>query len=259
MSRLEWLTSETERIGPHTIPRAAGLPHQGNNPSGIRRDSPAKHLAKRVLWPFRSAYHSLLVDGFVERTVGAWIRRLATDDTAFLEVGCGDMSLRRFLPPGVCYNAFDLSLSAFQLLRVLGRERRPMNIALASACAIPLDSETASMIVSTEVLEHIPDVDAAVREIHRVARPGARFICSIPNNLGHKYKSGRHPEHVNDWTFDQFQEYMAGHGFRCEERLMKGYWVPVHLPFVRAPIQLPVSSKREYENTNFFYLFQVEK
>jgi SAM-dependent methyltransferase len=36
------------------------------------------------------------------------------------------------------------------------------------------------MVVSSEVMEHIPDTPAYLGEIHRVLRPGGRFILTVP-------------------------------------------------------------------------------
>lgn len=85
------------------------------------------------------------------------------------------------------YNAFDLSLSEFHLRRVL-RKSDNVNVALASATNIPLESDLVSLIVSTECFEHIPEIDNAMDEIHRVAMPEAILICSIPNNYCYKYQ-----------------------------------------------------------------------
>jgi len=262
MSRLEWLTTRAEAVGPHRVPRAEDLPDQANHPGGVRRDTPRLRLVKSLLWPAVSLRDNLIVDGFVERTVGRWIRELAGPETDFLEIGCGDMTLRKYLPAGVCYNGFDLSLAEFHLRRVLKRSA-DVNVALASATHVPLDDSCADLLAATEVLEHIPDIDAAVGEIYRLARPGARFLCSIPNNLGRKYAvKGPHKEHVNDWTYDGFVQYMAGRGFALVRGLRKGYWIPLPGWLARrmqVSYQLPLRPAKEYDCTNFFCDFRIEK
>ncbi len=169
------------------------------------------------------------------------------------------MSLSRFLPRHRAYNALDLEFSEMHLLRVLGRKLNA-NPVVASATVIPTKDSTATLLVSTEALEHIPAIDEAVQETYRVAAPEALFLCCIPNNYGHKYAvKGPHPGHVNNWTFDGFTSYMAGHGFECIERFMKGRWIPLPLWLTKTSYQLPLTSASEYFNTNFFYVFRVKK
>ncbi len=63
----------------------------------------------------------LLVDGFIEREVGKLIKKYLRHNTVFLDIGCGDMSLVRFLPRNLWYNAIDISLSKFHPKRVLNK------------------------------------------------------------------------------------------------------------------------------------------
>ncbi len=262
MSRLDWQTSRTVAVGPYQVPCAEDLPDQANHPGGIRRDSPVVRLVKTIVWPAVSLRDYLVIDGFIERTIGRWIRELARPETDFLEIGCGNMSLRKYLPAEVCYNCFDLSLAEFHLLAVL-KSSRGVNVALASATAIPLPDNCADLLASTEVLEHIPEIDKAVEEIRRVARPGSRFVCSIPNNYCRKYAvKGANREHVNNWAYDEFIAYMGNRGYRLVRGVRKGYWIPLPgwlAKRMKASYQLPLRPTKEYDCTNFFCDFEVEK
>jgi len=216
-------------------------------------------MTKSILWPLYLVRQELLIDGFIKRTVGKWIRELLEPNTVFLEVGCGNMRLREYLPPNVCYNAFDLSLSEFHLRRI-AKKHLNSNIALASATDIPLKSESVNLIASVEVFEHIPEIDKAMTEILRVAVPRAKLVCSIPNNLCYKYQQkGPHPGHVNTWSYEGFIYFMRSHGFKCLKGLKKGYWVPLPTWLTKTSYQLPLSLKGELYCTNFFYQFAVDK
>jgi SAM-dependent methyltransferase len=48
------------------------------------------------------------------------------------------------------------------------------------AAAIPLVSSSVDTVLCTEVLEHVPDPYAVVREIARVLKPGGTLICTAP-------------------------------------------------------------------------------
>ena len=259
MNKLNWTTTKKVSVGKYSIPCSEDLQDQINHVAGIRMGFKSKLILKTILWPAFKLKTDLFVDGFIERGIGRYIKELLTDDTVFLEVGCGDMSLRRFLPKNICYNAFDLSLSEFHLRRVLGKGNN-INVALASATNIPLESNTVSLVVSTECFEHIPEIDRVMEEIHRVAMPGAKLICTIPNNYCYKYqKKGPHAEHVNNWTYDSFEEFMLSHNFKYLKGYMKGLWIPTPLWLARTSYQLPISSSNEFYNTNFFYMFTIIK
>jgi SAM-dependent methyltransferase len=50
----------------------------------------------------------------------------------------------------------------------------------AFAHDIPVESETADTVLCTEVLEHVPDPSATIRELFRVLKPGGRLILTVP-------------------------------------------------------------------------------
>jgi SAM-dependent methyltransferase len=255
--RLAWHDVEGLPVGGGILQVAHGLKDQSNHVSGLRRDATSPAPGRGIFRAAMRLHNYLLVDGFIERTVGALMRKHFRGGDVFLEVGCGDMAMERFLPDDVCYNAFDLSLSEDNVKRLFAR-RKNASIALASAKSIPLDSGSVTLLVSTECLEHIPGVDEAVREIRRVCKTGARVIISIPNNHGRKYQvKGPHPEHVNNWTFREFTDFMGGCGLKLLEGFQKGYWIPFPLSLTRVSYQLPLISRQEARNTNFFYVFEA--
>lgn len=71
----------------------------------------------------------------------------------------------------------------------------------ADACALPLHDASVDAAVSANLLEHIPDDRAALRELARVLRPGARAVIVVPAGpsaydyydrfLGHERRYGR--------------------------------------------------------------------
>jgi len=255
MSRLVWKTSRFVEIGEYRIPCSENLHDQTNQVSGIIRESKSKLLIRRISWPLTKIQYDMFVDGFIEWTIGKWIKEYVRRDSVFLEVGCGDMRLARYLPLGVAYNAFDLAFSEFNLRRAL-HGKRDLNVALASASDIPLDDDSVSIVVSTECFEEIPDINQAMREIRRICRPGAVMLCSIPNGFCLKYRTkGPHRRNFHSWSFDGFKTLAEKHGFVLSRSCMRGFWIPLPPSIVKTSYQLPITSETEHLNTNFFYVF----
>ena len=64
------------------------------------------------------------------------------------------------------------------------RHYRPHFSAWPTSCRIPIASATADVVVSTNVLEHVRDDEAALIEILRVLRPGGRAALVVPAGRG---------------------------------------------------------------------------
>jgi len=60
-------------------------------------------------------------------------------------------------------------------------------LACAEGAHLPFPDEYFASAVSNSVLEHIPDLDPVLWEMHRVLRPGARFAFCVPN---HRFTEG---------------------------------------------------------------------
>ncbi|HBG27241.1 MAG: hypothetical protein A2Y10_12495 [Planctomycetes bacterium GWF2_41_51] len=253
MKKLDWQTDKFITFENLPIPCCSDL-YAKRLPSLIRKDRGIKRAVKKCLWPILDRRNLLLCNGFIYRIIGKWIRKYCNSETVFLDIGCGNMKFKKYLPKGCVYNAFDVSLSEYHLSRM----QPDCNIAIASAADIPLADNSVDVMVSSEVLEHIRGLDQAVDEIYRIARPSAMFFCSIPNNYCKKYAAkGQHPDHVNKFSFMEFERYMKAHGFKTLQSFMMGYWLPIC--FLKSSYQLPLTSGNEYYNTNFFYMFEVIK
>ena len=52
---------------------------------------------------------------------------------------------------------------------------------VASASAVPLADGIADTVLLLDVLEHVPDAEGAIAEIHRLLRPGGTLLLSVPH------------------------------------------------------------------------------
>lgn len=89
----------------------------------------------------------------------------------------------------------------------------------ADIAALPFPENTFDLVLAIEVLEHVPDPDAALREIRRVAN-GA-LVLSVPrepiwraaNMARGKYLRdlGNTPGHINHWSARSFAALVGRH------------------------------------------------
>ena len=88
-----------------------------------------------------------------------------------LDIGCGNRPYTKYLPNVMCYTGVDMP----------GSMHGPKHAdVLASALALPFADASFDSLLCTEVLEHLRDPVAALREMARVARPGARLLLTVP-------------------------------------------------------------------------------
>lgn len=113
----------------------------------------------------------------------------------------------------------DLSLEA---LRRVPAQTPAMLVAQADVTRLPIASNSADIVLSFEVMEHLPDPAGALAEYQRVSR---RYIMvSVPNEplfrllrmlRGDNLRQwGNHPEHINHWNLLSLQRYLSRHGLR---------------------------------------------
>jgi len=124
-------------------------------------------------------------DAYLHRGTGlefemeaAWVRKhLSTATRTIVDVGCGNGELLASLPSANVIG-FDYSFPGL----VHARDRNAdANVACARADRLPLPNESIDAVVAQHVIEHMPDVDAAIREWRRVLRPHGVLLLLTPN------------------------------------------------------------------------------
>ena len=111
-----------------------------------------------------------------------------------LDVGCGvgtaEVKLSRMQLTQVSLVAVDLI--ADRAREALGAARSHnirASFAAADGCALPFVAGTFDSVFCVAVLQHIPDVGAAVRELARVTRAGGRVVAVEPDNSARYFYS----------------------------------------------------------------------
>jgi ubiquinone/menaquinone biosynthesis C-methylase UbiE len=113
----------------------------------------------------------------------AWLRRyLPLEDRRILDCGCGagDYVLRLLeLTPHV----YGIEYEAAKVDDYRSRGVHPDRVVQGDIQDMPYDDASFDIVLLNEVLEHVPDEMAGLREIRRVMAPGGKLAIFSPNRL----------------------------------------------------------------------------
>lgn len=139
----------------------------------------ARELAERRLNPSRSDVDDLI---FLHRrpVLARWLQMLP-DSLDVVDLGGRIQPYRSLLGTKArTYFGVDLQFEGCVDL-------------IASAERLPLASNSLDLVLCTDTLQYVPDAPGAIREMHRVLRPGGKLILST---------RGAYPEHHDElWRF----------------------------------------------------------
>lgn len=127
-----------------------------------------------------------------------------------LDAGCGDGALSYFIAKkGFNVSGVDLSHEAIESGdRITKSKGLSINFKQGSVYEIPFKENTFDVVVSSEVIEHLEQVDLFLEELRRVVIPGGIIIITTPIRLT-KYPVD--PEHVIEWFKEDFEDLLKKH------------------------------------------------
>ena len=100
----------------------------------------------------------------------------ADRDLTILDVGCGTGATLQAVQNQGREIGLDRSSTALQFCQQRGLRR----LIQATAQALPVAEESLDVVLALDLLEHIEDDDAAVKELARALRPGGILVVAVP-------------------------------------------------------------------------------
>lgn len=131
----------------------------------------------------------------VRKPLLEWLETQDVRGLRVLDVGCGDRPYEPLLAGAVEIVGFD----------VPGNPHADLN---GSIEAIPVGDASFDVVLCLQVLEHVPDPAAAVRELRRVVKPGGRVLLSTHG----VYPLHPNPDDLWRWTHDGLEHLFRANG-----------------------------------------------
>lgn len=142
---------------------------------------------------------------------------LSPDDVV-VDIGCGPgAAVRRAARLGARPIGVDPAPIMLRTARLL--TRRNVSYRTGAAEELPVDDGAVQVAWSIATVHHWRDVDAGLREVHRVLAPGGRFVA-----IERRTHPGAHGLASHGWTDEQAAAFAA----RCEEQGFVGARVERH-------------------------------
>lgn len=126
-----------------------------------------------------------------------------------LDIGCGTGTNLEVLRDYGTVHSMDVSPIALSYCRDRGIDR----ICRGDATHLPFQDNSFDVVIGVDVLEHLEDDGAALREIHRVCRPKALLIAVVPAFPSLWSQRDDQHHHKRRYRIPQLKERMIMGGF----------------------------------------------
>ena len=153
------------------------------------------------------------------RIIRSFVERLFPDlepkgakEVRILDVGCGTGANLEMLSEFGVAEGVDVSPEALSFCQARGLE----NVKLGAAEALPYDDNSFDLVTGLDVVEHLDDDLAGLKEMRRVLRPGGRAVWFVPAFMFLWGVQDDISNHRRRYTLKQLKQVVREAGFEVE-------------------------------------------
>ncbi len=105
---------------------------------------------------------------------------LKTDDK-ILDLGCGEGFFLYLLPKNIQAKGVDISRVALERAKELLKDHPNTSVGFGNAYKTDFEDKSFDKIACSEVLEHVPEPEKVIKEIHRLLKDDGIAVISVPD------------------------------------------------------------------------------
>ncbi len=159
---------------------------------------------------------------------------MVTAEDTVLDIGCGDAPFIHFCADQgaeVIFADIDPAKVAAVELALQNSKARIKRPLVTDGNPLQLTDDSVTKVVVMEVLEHVDNPALFMKELVRVAKPGAQFLITVPDALSEATQKElahesyfKKPNHIRVFERDVFERLIIDSGLVIERRVFYGFF-----------------------------------
>lgn len=173
--------------------------------------------------------------GWLQNETGELVRGFAiTAEDVVLDIGCGEGGYASFSArQGAEMILADVDADKLDTARALLEKEgaRSVRTLVTDANPLPLPDNAITRVVAMEVLEHVENPHQFMRELVRVARPGALFLLTVPDEIIEGVQKHiapavyfERPNHIRIFKRGELEQLARDSGLSVESSMQYGFY-----------------------------------
>lgn len=167
-----------------------------------------------------------------------WVRIIGKykHDGSLLDIGCGEGYFLQYAER--YYNTYGMDVSDYCISEA-GRKTNRTRFSIGSIAQLDYGNETFDIITCFDVLEHLKEPEAAIKECRRVLKSGGIFVVRVPNifSLGCKWKKDewfayKDKTHISMLSNEEWFALLSRNNFKVLDIFYDGLWDTPYLKYV---------------------------